>query len=241
MDRKVIAPYVKAARLPDLDTSIQIADQSLMYFKSVQRQSQGNVIPGACVALALYNEGFDNKERINTMAKMSGRTVDSFLKVVSETRALLGLPFKISFEQLTEGAHLPIRLASTAQKVFQDLQAEFTEDDNLNRASIYAAVMLVIAVKRGFKKELTLSELARVTAADPEDILKTEAMIRELIGKKYGLRTKTKPASSGLAEAGEELRSASAKAMEELKKEGKSLKKKVQQTLDFRPVEKIVQ
>ena len=52
MDRKIIAPYVKESRLPDLETSIRIADQALLYFKSVERQCQGKVTPGACVALA---------------------------------------------------------------------------------------------------------------------------------------------------------------------------------------------
>ena len=237
MDRKIIAPYVKESRLPDLETSIRIADQALLYFKSVERQCQGKVTPGACVALALYNEGFESEERIKAMAKMSGKTFDAFMKVVSETRAILGLPFTISFEQLAEGAHLPKRLAATAKKVFDDLKAEFSEDDKLNRAGIYAAVMLVIAVKRGFKKELTVRELARVTSADPEDILKTEVMIRELIGKKYGLTVK-KSDERVSGEAGEDVKLASAKAMEAMAKEQKSgKKKKVQQKLDFGPVQ----
>ena len=79
MDRKIIAPYVKASRLPDLETSIRIADQALLYFKSVERQCQGKVTPGACVALALYNEGFESEERITAMAKMSGKTFDAFM------------------------------------------------------------------------------------------------------------------------------------------------------------------
>jgi hypothetical protein len=163
---------------------------------------------------------------------MSGKTLDSFLKLLSQTRSLLDLPFSMSFEDLAESARLPIRFASTARKVLLDLQSEFPEDTRVSRAAIHAAVMLVIAVKRGVKKEPTLADLARITSSDPEDVLRCEQMIRDLLGRKHGFK-RSHHQQNEPGEASNELKAESARVMEQLEQEVKAPKKKIQQKLCF--------
>jgi hypothetical protein len=163
---------------------------------------------------------------------MSGKTMQGFLKVLSETRSLLNLPFAISFDQLAQEARLPVRLVCTARKVFSDLQAEFPGDSRVSRAAIYAAVMLVVAVKRGFKKDETLADLSRITSSDPDDVLKSEQMIRDLLGRKHGFRV-PHPPDERPGEASEELKETAARMMQQLKEEARAPKKKVQQKLSF--------
>jgi hypothetical protein len=232
MDRKIISPYVREVRLPDLATSIAVADQALGYYQSVTRQFPNRSHPGACVALALYQKELDTEERIALIARMSGHTMNGFLKVLSETRHLLNVPVKISFDGLVQQAKLPVRLASTARKVFSDLQTELSGDGQLSRGAIYAAVMLVVAVKRGFKKTETLADLSRITSSDPEDVLSCERMIRDLLSRKYGFRSSEKPevVRHGVSD---EVRAASHEAMEQLKAEAGLKKKMTQKKLDF--------
>jgi hypothetical protein len=230
MDRRVIAPYVRESRLPDLETSTRVADQALLFFQSLRAQYDNQVHPGACVGLALYQSQLDTEQRIAKLAAMSGRTMDGFLRLLSQTRALLDLPFAISFDQLAEDARLPVRFASTARKVLSDLQAEFPEDGRVSRAAVHAAVMLVVAVKHGVKKAEVLSDLARITLSDPEDVLRCEQMIRDLLGRKHGLAPAHRaPRPPG--HASEELKAVAAQAIAQLAERGGG--KKVQQKLSF--------
>jgi hypothetical protein len=231
MDKKVIAPYVRQLLLPDLETSIRVADAALVYFQSLHREYVTAPHPGACVGLALYQTELDTMERISCLAKLSGKTLEGFLKVLSETRTLLRLPFAMSFDELVAHAHLPVRLASTAKKIFSDLQAEFPGEAEVSRASICAAVLLVVAVKRGFNKAQTLASLAAITTSDPEDVGKSEIMIRNLIGQKYGLKTATRNTEPSDREAGEEVKRATELKMAEMKKEG--AKPMIQGKLNF--------
>lgn len=220
MDKQTVAPYVRALNLEDLNTRIQISDEALMFLKSLQHV---HASPGACVALALYRHDLDTKERVTALAKLSGKTLDAFMKSVSENRAELRLPFPISFEELAESAHLPVGLAGTAKQVFLDIKSELPEDS----AAICASVMLACATKRGFNRDLTLSALARISSTDPDQLLETEAIVQKTIDRHY----RPKKPEEELPEHVKEIRKVSSEVMAELKADQK---KKVQQKLNFR-------
>jgi hypothetical protein len=232
MERRLLSPYVREMQLPDLETSIKIADQALEYYHSLNRQFPARCHPGACVALALYQKELDTESRIAFIAKMSGQTMEGFLKVVSEARHLLNIPVNISFDELVQQARLPTRLASTARKVFEDLLAAIPGDTQLRRSAVYAAVMLVVAVKRGFKKLETLADLSRITSSDPDDVLNCERVIRDILARKYGFRSSEKPRAVH-GEAADEIKAISEQTMEQMRTGSGPKKKMVQRKLGF--------
>lgn len=236
-DKQLIAPYVRNAALPDLETSIQVADTALLYFKNLKRNYSQTPSPVACVTLAVYKHNQATTERVQKLAKLSGCSFDGFLRQVSETRALLNLPFDMSFEQIATEAKLPLRLANTANKIFRDIQASFPDDQTLSRSAIYASVMLLVAYKRGYNKNVVLEDLARITTTDQSAILDAESVVRNLIGDRYGGRKVKKDDHEDIAiEISEETKISTAKIIEQNKEEAKNKKiKKKQSTLSFAP------
>ena len=218
MEKRLVAPYVRALDLPDLDSSIRISDESTLFLRAIQQDAPTRAHPAVCVALALYRHELDTKKRMEALSKMCGKTLDSFMRSVSEARSVLRLPFIVSFEQLAEAARLPAVLASTGRKVFNDIKPGMEASENT--ALLSAAVMLVVAVKRGFDREQTLAALARVTSTDPDDVVEKEAVVRDLIGRRYVLKPKDD-------ENMEELKRVSSEVIAEKQKQ------KVQQKLNF--------
>ena len=219
MEKRAVAPYVRALDLPDLDASIRISDESTLFLKAIQQDAPARAHPAVCVALALYRHELDTKKRMEALSKMCGKTVDSFMRSVSEARSVLRLPFIVSFEQLAEAARLPAVLASTGRKVYNDIKPGMDQAGE-NAALVSAAVMLVVAVKRGFDRDQTLAALARVTSTDPDDVVKKEAAVRDVIGRRYVLKSRDD-------EHMEELKRVSSEIVAEKQKQ------KVQKTLNF--------
>ena len=219
MEKRAVAPYVRALDLPDLDASIRISDESTLFLKAIQQDAPARAHPAVCVALALYRHELDTKKRMEALSKMCGKTVDSFMRSVSEARSVLRLPFIVSFEQLAEAARLPAVLASTGRKVYNDIKPGMDQAGE-NAALVSAAVMLVVAVKRGFDRDQTLAALARVTSTDPDDVVKKEAAVRDVIGRRYVLKSRDD-------ENMEELKRVSSEIVAEKQKQ------KVQKKLNF--------
>ncbi|KAH0787162.1 hypothetical protein GPJ56_008876 [Histomonas meleagridis] len=184
--KKIISPYVLQSRLSDLETSIRVADNALFYYKNLQRDFPNVLHPGACVGLALYKENQATEERLQRLANMSGLRLDGFMSKISNIRQLLNVEFNLTFEQISLMANIPIRYAHTASKIFEDIKNEFPNDQTLNRAALVAAILLVVAVKRGMNKIAVLENLTKITVTNQQDVLSVEAIVRATIGNRYG-------------------------------------------------------
>lgn len=200
MDKQIVAPYVRASRLDSLEQSVQIADQSLIYFRNLKHNFPRIRNPAACVALSLYKFNLINEERLKKLSGMQGTEIEVLLRNVSEIRQLLNLEWETSYEEMALASKLPIRFSNTAAKIYSDLQKEFPDDNTINRAAIKAAIMLVVAIKRGYKRDDVITPLSRVTTTDPKTILENEILIRKLIGKRYGGKDVTPRNESGINE-----------------------------------------
>lgn len=184
--KQVIAPYVKECKLPDLDTSIRVADAALEYYLRMKREYPKVCNPGSCVGLAIYKERLISEERLSQIARMSGLDTNGIVSKISETRQLLNVKFELSFEEIALESNLPIRYAITAEKIFNDIKSEFPKDQTLSRPGILSAIMLLVAVKRGSNKKEILEKLFKITSTDQRIILSNETMIRGIIGNRYG-------------------------------------------------------
>ena len=186
MDKKIIAPYVRASKLDSLEESTQIADQSLVYFQLLKHNYPNHLNPAACVVLSLYSSNLVTQQRLDQLSKMQGITANILLRNVSEIRQLLNLKCEKTYEEIAQAAKLPMRFSSTCNKIFDDLKKEFNEEETLNRAAMKAAIMLVVAVKRGYKRNEIVDALSRITSTDQKEILENELTVRKLIGNRYG-------------------------------------------------------
>ena len=235
MDKQVIAPYVRAMKLESLEASINVADQTLLYFQHIKHNLSITPDPAVCVALSLYKLDYSNQSRLEQLAKMHGIPLNIFFRRCSETRHLLNLPLEISFEEIAKSINIPVRFTITTNKIYDDLKNELPGDETLNRASVKAAITLVVAVKRGYKRDEILESLSRLISADPKDILDTELIIRTLIGKRYGVAPKSRNPQKQTKETPDEIKKSVHEELEKMKLQQTKKKdgKKIQAKLSF--------
>lgn len=240
MDKQVIAPYVRKSNLDNLETSIKVADQSLYYYGQLKHNFPNHLNPAACVVLSLYTFNLVTEKRLEQLSKMQGITINVLLRTVSEIRQLLNMKCELTYEEIAEASKLPLRFACTCNKILADLQKEFDENETLNRAAMKAAIMLVVAVKRGYKRNEVVENLSKITSTDPKDILENELTVRKLIGNRYGgknLTPKDKNAETTVTpltpENRKEMQEEVKEQLETLKQEQKKKLKKVQTKLSF--------
>ncbi|OHT09069.1 hypothetical protein TRFO_04643 [Tritrichomonas foetus] len=234
-DKQIIAPYVRAMKLENLETSIQVADQALLYYQHLKYNFQKKNDPGVCVALSLYKFKLETDDRLRQIASMQGIPNNFLVRRISDTRQLLDIPYEVSYEEIAKEINIPTRFAVTANKIFDDLKNEFPDDKTINRAAIKAAIMLVVAIKRGYKREKTMNDLSRVTTTDPKAILENELMIRTLIGNRYGGKNlapkPTEPVPKVAAD--EHIKEITRQEIGKMAKKQKNKAKKIQKKLDF--------
>jgi hypothetical protein len=230
-----IAPFVRAARFPDLETSIKVADKGLEVYNRLKSNYKISINGGACVGLAAISLGFANETIMNNILKVSGSTMKDFLKSMNTIRSLLNIPIEMSFQSIAEQAKIPVRYASTAQKIYNAMVARDPRDVGLQRPAVYAGVLLAIAVARGQKKEKVLERLSRVTYSDPFDVLGVEKLVREFEGGNYGIKepSSQKSVSEEMVrtEVSEEVKAASEASKKSMEQDKK--KKKKQTKLSF--------
>ena len=183
-----IAPFVRAAHFPDLETSIKVADKGLEIYNRLKSNYAKSINGGACVGLAAIALGFANETVMNNILKISGSTMKDFLKNINMIRSLLNIPIEMSFQNIAEQAKIPIRYATTAQKIYNSMIERDPKDIGLQRPAVYAGVLLAVAVARDQKKDETLEKLSRVTYSDPIEVLGVEKMVREFAGGNYGIK-----------------------------------------------------
>ncbi|EAX89217.1 hypothetical protein TVAG_084480 [Trichomonas vaginalis G3] len=229
-----IAPFVKNARFPDLETSIKVADKALDLYTRLKSNYQITPNGGSCVGMAAISLGVMNDTILQNLLQTSGQNMKMFIKSVNEIRTLLNVLINISFTSLAEECNLPTRYATTANEIYNGLKERDPDDIGLQRPAVYAGVLLCIAVARGHKKDDVLQNLSRKTYSDPVDILGVEKMVKEFAGGKYGLKaenTKESLPPPTRVEVSPELKAATNEIMQNMQKDKN--KKKKQTTLSF--------
>ena len=187
-EKKLLSQYVKDSRLPDLETSLLVADKSLSLFKQIESIYKKSPHPGAIVALALISLDKVQENSLENIAKRSAINLSTLLKKINEIRSLLNIPCNLSFESLIEKTKLPKRFSFTAKKIHQDIISTYPNDKSLVKPSAYAACILFVAISRGFNKDLLLIELSKIIYSDPTEILFVEKIIKEFNNGEYGLK-----------------------------------------------------
>ena len=236
--KSFIAPFVRNARFPDLETSIKVADKALEIYNQFKSNYPNTSIQGgACVGLAAIALGYANETIIQNIVKVSGSTMKDYIKSVNSLRNLLNVPINLSFDVIAEQAGIPVRFAHTAQKIYSGMVASDPKDVGLQRPSVYAGVLLAVAVARGHKKDSVLERVSRVTYSDPIEVLAVEKKVKEYAEGSYRLKeSKSVPEDTEKfirTETPKEVIEAieAAKLSTELDKK----KKKKQTTLNFGP------
>ena len=193
--KSFIAPFVRNARFPDLETSIKVADKALeIYNKFRSHYPSASVQGGACVGLAAIALGCANETIIQNIVKVSGTSMKDYIKSVNLIRNLLNIPIQLSFDTIAEQAGLPVRFAHTAQKIYTGMAAADPKDIGFQRPCVYAGVLLAVAVARGHKKDSVLERVSRVTYSDPIEVLGVEKKVKEYAEGSFGLKeSKSKP------------------------------------------------
>jgi len=188
MEKRILSPYIKEINITDIDTKMDIAEKSLIFYRQLENIIKKPPHPGAIVGLSAQLNEKCTEDILNCIAKRSGMTLSSLYKKITETRIFLDVPYSHSFEFIAKNARMPMKYASTAQDIYKDYVTAYPLDKIKNKPSFYAAILLVVAVARGLSKDQTLHELAKITYSEELEILSIEKNIRDFIGGNYGIK-----------------------------------------------------
>lgn len=190
MERKAIAPFVKASRFSDIDVSLAVADKSLEYYRGYKQGMSTYPHPCGCVGLAAITLKVCTPSVISNLAKMSGQDGNFVMRQIALVRTALNIKYEGSFIELTAQARLPHRYATTAENVLKELNEKFPNDPSLARPSIYAAILCVITTSRGHGRPDIETTLANVACADVAEVKEAILFVKENVGSEIGLKQK---------------------------------------------------
>lgn len=230
---QLIAPYVRKIKFEDLDTAIKVAELAESYYKKIALNETPQYLPAACVGTAIMALHLENSENILALSKMCSIALPLFQKKIEVICNQLNIPCNMTFDDIIERSSLPKKFLGTCIKVYQQICSTHPNDNSLSKRSVYAAVVLIVATKRGLPKAETAAALSKVTQTSATEIISISNLLRQDLGPDFQIK-KIKPPEDERPDPNpkdvEMIHQAAANALESI---ASDKKKKKQTTLSF--------
>ena len=189
---QLIAPYVRKAKFENPDIAIKVAEAAESYYKKIALNETPQYLPAACVGAAIMSLRLENSENISILSKMCSMPLPLFQKKVENICSELNIPCNMTFEDIINRSNLPKKFTNTCMRLYQEICTLHPNDTNLSKRSVYAAVVLIVATKRGLPKTETAEVLSKVTQASSSEIISISNLLRQDIGPEFQIK-KVKP------------------------------------------------